>query len=765
MRAFRSTGAARPQRARTILKPFRLAFATTALSAAAAGLFSASAHAAEPASTTLTNLSRGDGQCLAWRPADNAAVFAACDGGAAQDWTFEPRDGFQRIVNTGASAARGTKMCLHAAAGDTGMGRVAVGVCSEGDQTMRDWRPDRGLDGQVVFGNRYRVNTGRTAEVLAPRDGGAGVATQNLRGQSSSIWKSAVSIAPSQRPLLGDKSVLLMVTHFNDSKPADSEVVRKAVFGDGDDHSSLRRYLEVASRGKLTLHGQTLDSVNLGERPATCDSGAIRTAARNAALVRGVNPDKFNYLFVDLPRMSSCNWGGLAATPGNWILSNASGHGYWMWSHEFGHNLGAKHPGSLVDCPTPGGTVEVGGACRAGKIDDPADTMGGGGRRLYPASYQLFAGWLGEADVPEIHADGTYRLAPLWGDAPGAKAYRIARADGSTLWLEFRQPQRGFDDWKSDDPFVNGVIVRTVAHGGNVVTNTLVDAMPGSPAGMKDAPLMPGHALHDTLSGKIITVKSVGPDGAVVDVTNDGLLLPRAVVTGPQHAAAGAAVVLSGAASAGESLRHAWTVPAGIDARADGAELRFVAPTLEQDREFAFELTVSNKDGYTARATHVVKVKAQEIVAPPRAAISGPASVDGGATVTLSGASSTGKGLTYAWTGPAGVSIVQNGASATFTAPKAADERRYAFRLVVTDVQGRHANAAHDVTVRASAGEGAAAWDPKKTYATPCHEVSHAGKTWLNGWWVLGDVPGTGGEWAAWREKGVANMHAMCKST
>lgn len=174
---------------------------------------------------------------------------------------------------------------------------------------------------------------------------------------------------------------------------------------------------------------------------------------------------------------------------------------------------------------------------------------------------------------------------------------------------------------------------------------------------------------------------------------------------------------------------------------------------------------MSNKDGYTARATHVVKVKAQEIVAPPRAAISGPASVDGGATVTLSGASSTGKGLTYAWTGPAGVSIVQNGASATFTAPKAADERRYAFRLVVTDVQGRHANAAHDVTVRASAGEGAAAWDPKKTYATPCHEVSHAGKTWLNGWWVLGDVPGTGGEWAAWREKGVANMHAMCKST
>ncbi|WP_230974213.1 carbohydrate-binding protein [Burkholderia stagnalis] len=745
------------------MKTIRHSLALTALSAAAAGLFSASAGAAETASTSLKNLSRGDGQCLAWQPADNAAEFASCDGSAAQDWTFEPRDGFQRIVNAGASTARGTKMCLHASAGNTGMGRVAVGVCSEGDQTMRDWRPDIGVDGRVTFGNRYRANTGRGNEVLAPRDGGAGVATQNVRGQPASVWKTSASIAPPQRPLLGNKSALLMVTHFNDSKPADSEVVHKAVFGDGHDYASLRRYLEVASRGKLTLHGQTLDSVNLGERPAACDSGALRAAARNAAFARGVNPDKFDYLFVDLPKMSSCNWGGLAANPGNWILSNASGHGYWMWSHEFGHNLGARHPGSLVDCPTPGGTVEVGGACRAGKVDDPSDTMGGGGRRLYPASYQLFAGWLGEADVPEIKGDGTYRLAPLWGDAPGAKAYRIARTDGSTLWLEFRQPQRGFDDWKSNDPFVNGVIVRTVAHGGNVLTNTLIDASPGSATGMKDAPLMPGHALHDTLSGKIVTVKSVGPDGAVVEVRNDGLLLPQAAITGPQQANAGAAVVLSGASSVGERLGYAWTAPAGIEAKPAGAELRFTAPALEQDRDYAFDLTVTNDKGYTAQATHVVQVKAQEIVPPPRAAISGPSTVDGGATVTLSGALSSGKGLKHAWTGPAGVPLVQNGAIATFTAPKAADARRYAFRLMVTDAQGRQAEATHDVTVRASAGEGVAAWDPKKTYATPCHEVSHGGKIWVNGWWVLGDVPGTGGEWAAWREKGVANMHAQCK--
>jgi chitinase len=745
------------------LKPTRYSLATTALSAAVAGLFSVSAGAAETTSTPLKNLSRGDGQCLAWQPADNAAVFAACDDSAAQNWTFEPRDGFQRIINAGASAARGTKMCLHSSTGNSGMGRVAVGVCSEGDQTMRDWRPDIGIDGRVSFGNRYRVNTGRSGEVLASREGSAGVAMQNLHGQPEAVWRTSASLVPSQRPLLGDKSALLMVTHFNDSQPADSEVVRKAVFGGGDDYSSLRRYLEVASRGKLTLHGQTLDSVNLGNRPATCDSGALRTAARSAAFARGVNPDKFDYLFVELPKMSNCGWAGLAAAPGNWILSNASGHGYWMWSHEFGHSLGAEHPGSLADCPTPGGTVEVGSACRAGGVDDPSDTMGGGGRRLYPASYQLFRGWLDEAEVPEIKSDGTYRLAPLWGDAPGAKAYRMTRADGSTLWLEFRQPLSGFDDWTSDDPFVNGVIVRTVAYGGNTLTNTLVDATPGSAKGMKDAPLMPGHALHDTLSGKIVTVRSVGPDGAVVEVRNDGVLLPQAVVTGPQQANAGATVLLSGASSVGQQLRYAWTAPTGIDVEPNGAELRFVAPALDKDRDYAFDLTVTNDKGYTSQATHVVKVKAKEIVAPPRAAISGPVAVNGGEGVMLSGASSTGKGLAYRWSGPVGLTIGQQGASASFVAPKATQEQRYDVKLTVTDAQNRSAVATHGVTVRADVATGAPAWDRKKTYATPCHEVSHAGKTWLNGWWVLGDVPGTGGEWAAWREKGVANMHAMCK--
>ena len=747
----------------TIVKTIRYSLATTALSAAVAGLFSQSVQAVDAPPTPLKNMLRGDAQCLAWQPGGDTVAFAACDGSAVQDWTLSKYDGGNVMIRNRAAAAQNEDRCLRTFS-DGNTGRVALGTCKgDGYTSMRMWQPGTGIDGRLTLRNKFRGDLGRT-ELLTASTDAAGVAMRAAAVDApASTFTYPLPLPLPMRPVTGDKSALLLVSHFNDSKPADAEVVRGAVFGSGDDYSSLRRYVDVASRGKLRLHGETLDAVDLGARPATCDSGVIRAAATKAALARGVDPAKFDYLFVDLPKMSSCNWAGLASMPGNWILSNASGHGFWMWSHEFGHNLGAHHAQSLVDCPTPGGTVEVGGACKVGKIDDPSDTMGGGGRRLYPASYQHFAGWLGDADVPEIRNAGTYRLAPLWGDAPGAKAYRMARTDGTTLWLEFRQPLSGFDDWKADDPFVNGVIVRTVKHGGNSLTNTLVDTTPGSAKGMKDAPLMPGHALHDTLSGKIVTVKSVGPDGAVIEVKNDGLLLPLAVVTGPQQADAGAAVTLSGASSVGAGLTHAWTVPTGIDATQSGIELRFAAPALSADRDYAFDLTVTNDKGYTSQATHVVTVKAQEIVPPPQAKISGPATVDGGAAVTLSGASSTGKGLKHAWTAPAGVSLVQNGATATFTAPKAADERRYAFRLTVTDAQGRKADATHFVTVRASVVEGAAAWDPKRTYATPCQEVSHAGKTWFNGWWVLGDVPGTGGEWAAWREKGAKNMHGQCK--
>jgi chitinase len=744
------------------MKNLRQTLAMTALSAAVSALLMPAGASAAPVYGPLKIYQGGIEQCLAWQSGSAAPALAVCDGGAAQDWTFVPSAGYYQIRNAGAAQARGQEMCLRALAGNAGMGGTSVEPCEGGNEKMAQWRFENNPGGRIGMLNAYRISIGRD-EVLAVSADGKGVAMQFARGEPGALWASSASFPPSVRPVSGTKSALVMAARFSDAKANDPEVIRKAVLGDGDEYSSLRRYLEVASHGKATLTGTMLEDVDLGARPATCESAALVDSARKAALARGVDPARFDYLMVDFSKLGSCGWGGLAQTPGNWILSNGNGHGYWLWTHEFGHNLAASHPGSMIDCPTPGGTVEVGAACRAGKVDDPSDTVGGGGRRLYPGSYQMYAGWLTESDVPEIRDAGTYRIAPLFGDKPGARGYRIARTDGTVLWLEFRQPTRGFDDWKSNDPFVNGVIVRTVKYSGGKVLNTLVDTTPGSADGMKDAPLMPGHALHDTLSGKIITVRSVGPDGAVVDVKGDGLLLPEAAITGPQQVDANATVTLSGTSSVGERLSYQWRAPAGITLKPAGGSASFVAPAADQDRDYTFGLLVINDKGFTSETTHVVKVKAQEVVQPPRAAISGPANVAGGERVTLSGAQSTGKGLTYAWTSLSGVALTQNGATASFAAPKAEAERGYDFRLTVTDALNRKSEAVHRVTVRADVVQGAPAWAPKRTYATPCEKVAYGGKTWMNGWWVQGDVPGKGGEWGPWREQGSANMHGQCK--
>ncbi|AJY12350.1 ricin-type beta-trefoil lectin domain protein [Burkholderia dolosa AU0158] len=466
----------------------------------------------------IRNLATGEELCLAMSTSNGTYVgFQSCNGSDAQRWRMvRATSGYFNVKNVLAEA-QGRDVCLRAAPWSPGP--VNLSPCAGADYpTTRLWRAGADANGTFTMQNKHWTDIGRSASLQATE---RTIAMLPAADGAAARWTYDGELPSPVRAVTGERRVLLVSGHFAGQQANPAEPVRKAVFGDGDDFASLAHYVKLASRGKLTLSGTMLTDVDLGAFPAGCQSGAILAQARAAALARGVDPGRFDYLFIDYPRSSECKFAGLAARPGQWILSNGAGTAYWMWAHEFGHGLGAGHPDSLRDCPTADGAVMLGTGCASGGVDDPTDTVGGGGRRMYPVDYQLFAGWLDDEDVPTLVKPGTYRLAPLWSTLPGKQGYRLRRADGSVLLLEFRRPigaKGTFEDWPDTSPFVNGVTVRIVRYPGSAIQNTLVDTTPGSKDGMKDAPLMPGQSLVDTLSGRRISVLSADGSGAVVHI-------------------------------------------------------------------------------------------------------------------------------------------------------------------------------------------------------------------------------------------------------
>ncbi|UZE34439.1 MULTISPECIES: hypothetical protein [Pseudomonas] len=494
------------------MRPVPLLFSVTAL-----GVFSAFANVSAAASyAPLHNKSMGIDTCLAVGEDKSRVFFAPCNGSREQNWTVSAHNGGHYFIHNESSETQ----CLRTLSN----GRtVTLGACSgDGYTSMRLWTVKHNLDASITLRNKYSLDQGRKETLNA--DAANSTPSMSVpHVEDAAHWTYSGEIPSPKRPLLGHKKALVMATHYNDSLPANPNLIHDAVLGEGDYRTSLKNYLRLASHGKLTLDGKFLSNINLGERPATCDSSMILDRARSAARAQGVEPDEYDFLMVDISRSSNCRWEGLAQTPGNWILSNGVGHKYWMWSHEFGHNLGFLHSSTLQDCPISDGVVRLNSQCRKGGGADAADTMGGGGERMYPAHYQLFTGSLEDSDVPVIKKPGTYKLTPLW-QSGGAQGYRLYRSDGSTLVLEYRQPQPVFEEWPVDSPFVNGVTVREVRYSGNTVAHTLVDATPASTSGMKDAPLMPGYSLHDELSGKLITVLSADNNSTVIKVEDRATL-------------------------------------------------------------------------------------------------------------------------------------------------------------------------------------------------------------------------------------------------
>ncbi|MFU9136226.1 hypothetical protein [Erwinia tasmaniensis] len=488
-----------------------------ALSALLIGVGSAMpAHADDP-SGQLKVAARQD-ICMDLASNSVDIELKGCNGNASQKWYYVDFNGGVMIKNE----ARGERYCLRSYPS----GSVNMDSCSgSGYSSSRTWYNKIHSDGSYEISNKFINDLGRKNHLLQSVKNK--VFVQGVASQSEKSWLSVTPLPLEKlRKVTGEKKIALLVTHYDGDKPANTDTIAQAVFGQKENFTSLRQFVNLASENKLNLTGEVFDNINLGPKPNHCNLQPIRALINNKAKEKGINLDQYDYVFTELTANKKCNYSGLAAMPGNWILSNASGHKYWMWSHEFGHNLGFNHIKSLQKCTVSNKVVQVDNKCdeMTKNSTDITDTMGGGGGHLYPVNYQYLLGWLDEAQVPLISKfSDLYNLSPVWQNdkTQGIKGLRIPRNDGSFMILEYRQPQTGFEDWAQNDPVVNGVTVRTYKLGSGTVQNTIIDTTPGSRAAAqdtRDAQLTVGKSLYDALSNKMITVVSADRNGAVIKV-------------------------------------------------------------------------------------------------------------------------------------------------------------------------------------------------------------------------------------------------------
>lgn len=178
--------------------------------------------------------------------------------------------------------------------------------------------------------------------------------------------------------------------------------------------------------------------------PTSCSSvqTGVEKAARDLVTSTLGATAEDRHILAYFPTTSLCGWAGLAYKPGDFIWIN----GYAdtsVWAHEFGHNLGLNHSGS-VSCTSSGVKVPLSGTCSTTEYDDPWDIMGNWWTlSTLSGSRQANLGLLGGA-LPSQTITGTVALAPITATS-GTRAVRVP-AGTKTYVLEYRTAS-GLDAW------------------------------------------------------------------------------------------------------------------------------------------------------------------------------------------------------------------------------------------------------------------------------------------------------------------------------
>lgn len=225
---------------------------------------------------------------------------------------------------------------------------------------------------------------------------------------------------------------------------------------------------------------------------------------------------------------SDCPFAGAAFVGDyrSWVQSSAiaGGHGEYVIAHELGHNFGVVHANSIKCTDSSHVPVAIDDNCVHYEYGDPFDLMGGGFRHMN-GYFKAVLGSYQDPHVLDVATSGTYTIAPIERRGNTPHVLRVVRErDGrgqpfSSFYIEYRQPNGGFDDFQSTDSAVKGIQVRLVGRNGMPWLGTeLLDMTPATQT-MDDAVLMIGQTFRDPRSGLQFKTVSITPSAATVQVT------------------------------------------------------------------------------------------------------------------------------------------------------------------------------------------------------------------------------------------------------
>jgi chitodextrinase len=346
--------------------------------------------------------------------------------------------------------------------------------------------------------------TGRSVRLVGERRGDVFLAAE---GETTS--ESAATATASTATTTTRRTAVVLLNFTNDvSQPWTPATVSSVMFGATN---SVNAFYREVSYGSTAFSGDVFGWVTVPYDNSSCRYGDWATAA---AQKLGLDTTPYAHVVYAWPKTSNCGWAGMATLGGNrsWINGSFT---VPVVSHELGHNLGVHHASSIA-CTQNGAPVTLSSTCTTYEYGDPFSVMGQASNSARPMHdlQRGQIGWLPE--LITLAMSGTYTVAPTeLMDQP--RLNRIARGDGTFLYLEFRQPYGAYG-LPSTSAALTGVTVRVAPDEPIRAPTKLLDTNP-STTSFADAPLAVGKTFTDPASNVSITTTAVSPAGATVSVS------------------------------------------------------------------------------------------------------------------------------------------------------------------------------------------------------------------------------------------------------